>query len=69
VGEKAEPIVLGRRMTIGAGAGNGRGGRPGGGGGRSGGGRGVSRPSQPAPRGPGGPAPRGPAAGSRGPRR
>jgi ATP-dependent RNA helicase RhlE len=39
-GEKAEPIVLGRRMTIGVGAPS-RGGRPGGGGGggRSGGGR------------------------------
>ncbi|MBQ0933333.1 DEAD/DEAH box helicase, partial [Ideonella alba] len=50
-GEKPEPIVLGRRMTIGVGAGGGgRGGRPGGGGG---GGR--SAP-QGAPRGPRPPA-------------
>ncbi|MBQ0943934.1 DEAD/DEAH box helicase [Ideonella sp. 4Y16] len=50
-GEKPEPIVLGRRMTIGVGAGGGgRGGRPGGGGG---GGRGGP---QGAPRGPRPPA-------------
>jgi ATP-dependent RNA helicase RhlE len=69
-GERAEPIVLGHRMTIGAGA-PGRGGR-GGGGARSGGGRpgggggggggrpgGGARPGSTAG-GRGGPAPRGP---------
>jgi ATP-dependent RNA helicase RhlE len=50
-GEKAEPIVLGRRMTIGAGRGNGSGRHGGGGGDRH---RSADRRAVPAPARPGG---------------
>jgi ATP-dependent RNA helicase RhlE len=47
--ERAEPIVLGRRMTIGAGAGGGGGGRNGGGGGSGRPGQGGNHRGGPAP--------------------